>query len=161
MREQLSVRDKCRLPIAGLSWLDLPLHLAASDEKGRDVNDVPDAPMAAVPDRRSDLGMRRGRQPYRHLKNQRFPELLATVAEQIPDGCLLDGEAVLWGGDRPVRSGGAARNEAVPSWCGLLLPPGIPDRSPTNWTDCHAGWRRGPLRTESSGSHSSLLLPTQ
>ncbi|GAB2737942.1 hypothetical protein GCM10027090_06420 [Sinomonas soli] len=28
----------------------------------------------------------------------RFPELLAAAAEQIPSGCVLDGEAVVWGG---------------------------------------------------------------
>ncbi|GHG59672.1 hypothetical protein GCM10012320_33910 [Sinomonas cellulolyticus] len=30
----------------------------------------------------------------------RFPELSAAAADQIPDGCVLDGEAVIWGGDR-------------------------------------------------------------
>lgn len=32
--------------------------------------------------------------------NARFPELLAAASEQVPDGCVLDGEAVVWGGDR-------------------------------------------------------------
>lgn len=30
----------------------------------------------------------------------RFPELAAAAAEQVPDGCVLDGEAVIWGSDR-------------------------------------------------------------
>lgn len=30
----------------------------------------------------------------------RFPELLAAAAAEVPDGCVLDGEAVIWGGDR-------------------------------------------------------------
>ncbi|WP_241710542.1 ATP-dependent DNA ligase [Arthrobacter bambusae] len=29
-----------------------------------------------------------------------FPEVLAAVAEQVPPGCVVDGELVLWSGDR-------------------------------------------------------------
>lgn len=29
-----------------------------------------------------------------------FPELLEALAEQVPPGCVLDGEAVIWSGDR-------------------------------------------------------------
>lgn len=29
-----------------------------------------------------------------------FPELLEALAEQVPPGCILDGEAVVWSGDR-------------------------------------------------------------
>jgi ATP-dependent DNA ligase len=40
------------------------------------------------------------RQPFKTQQNRYFPDLAAAVAEQIPPGFVLDGEAVIWSKER-------------------------------------------------------------
>ena len=70
------------------------------DGRTRDVKDVPDTPTVVVPDTYGSTEMRRPRQPLKTQQNRYFPELIETAASQIPPGCVLDGEAVVWAGER-------------------------------------------------------------
>ena len=64
------------------------------------MTDVPDTPIAAVPDRCRGMEMRRARQLPWTQQNRYFPDVLAAAVEQIPPGCVVDGELVVWTGDR-------------------------------------------------------------
>lgn len=44
--------------------------------------------------------MRHARQPFFAQQNGYFPELAEAIASDVPPGCVVDGEAVIWAGDR-------------------------------------------------------------
>ena len=44
--------------------------------------------------------MRRPRQPFKTQQNGYFPEFTAPLASDVPPGCVVDGEAVIWAGGR-------------------------------------------------------------
>lgn len=51
------------------------------------MKDVPDTPIAGVPDRYRRIEMRRARQPVWAQQNRYFPDVLASAGERIPPGC--------------------------------------------------------------------------
>jgi hypothetical protein len=76
-----------------------PKDAAHAKDAACDLKNVPDTPIAAVPDGCRSLEMRHARHHHRAQKKRVLPDLAEALAAQVPPGVVLDGEAVIWNGD--------------------------------------------------------------